>query len=75
MKINPSYKLKVSLISSSQHSYVQLANGTTSTIFAGKSMVKFTFKNKHLFCLSHKKAMCKHVHVIDTRTFDWMKAA
>jgi hypothetical protein len=45
---------------------VQLANGTTSTIFVQKSMVKFIFKNKQLFCPSHEKAAGKHVDEIYT---------
>jgi hypothetical protein len=44
---------------------VQLANGTTSTIFVQNSMVKFVFKTKQLFCLSCEKAMRKHVDEID----------
>jgi hypothetical protein len=44
---------------------VQRANGTTSTIFVQKSMVKFIFKNKQLFCLSREKAARKDVDEID----------
>ncbi len=33
--------------------------------FHTKGKVKFVFKNKQIFCLSHEKAACKHVDEID----------
>jgi hypothetical protein len=43
---------------------VQFANGTTSTIFVQKSMVKFVFKNKQLFLSFMQKAAGQHVDEI-----------
>ncbi len=48
-----------------------LRNGTTSTIFTWKSLVKFVLKNKQLFCLSHEKAAHQHVDEIDALLHLW----
>jgi hypothetical protein len=39
-------------------------------IFIRKSMVKYIFKKKQLFCLSHEKAARKHVDEINARLQD-----
>jgi hypothetical protein len=40
-------------------------NGTTSTIFVQKSMVKFVFKKQAAFCLLGEKNLHKNIDEID----------